>query len=213
MLELVDRFRVEEVGLTLSAPLVLAAELELAVGTLFGALRIGRPVAGRHLAGQFVEPDAAELADRAGEVLVDERLAEADRLEDLRPGVGRHGRDAHLRHHLEHALVARLDVVADRLVGVQVAHAVHAFGDQVLDRLERQVRVDRSGAVADEQRHVMHFAGIAGLDDQAGHRALLGPHEVVVHRSGQQQRRDRRVDRVGVAVGEHDQTCAVLDRT
>ena len=85
-------------------------------------------------------------------------------------------------------------------------------GDQVLDRLERQVGVDRPGAVADEQRHVVHLAGVAALDDQADLRALLGAHEVVVHGRGQQQRRDRRLDRVGVAVRQHDDAGAVVDR-
>ena len=71
------------------------------------------------------------------------------------------------------------------------------LGDQVLDRLEREVRVDRAGAVADEQRHVVHLAGVAALDDQADLRALLLADEVVVDGGRQQQRRDRRVDRVG----------------
>ena len=160
----------------------------------------------------LVEADAADAADGAGEVAVDELLAEPDRLEDLGAGVRRHRRHAHLRHHLQDALAARLDVVLDRLVGVDAGQPVHALGDQVLDRLERQVRVDRAGAVADQQRHVMHLAGVAALDDEADLGALLGAHEVVVHGGGEQQRRDRRVDRVGVAVGEHEHAGAALDR-
>ena len=94
-------------------------------------------------------------------------LTEPDRLEDLRAGVGRDRGDAHLRHHLEHALAAGLDVVLDGLVGVHRAETVQVLGDHVLDRLEREIRVDGPGAVADEQRHVMHLAGVTGLDDQA----------------------------------------------
>ena len=45
-----------------------------------------------------------------------------------------------------------------------------------------------------------------------GHRALLGAHEVVVDRGGEQQRRDRGLDRVGVAIGQHDDPRPVGDR-
>ena len=69
-----------------------------------------------------------------------------------------------------------------------------------LDALERQVRVDRAGAVADEQRHVVHLAGVAALDDEADLGALLLADQVVVHRGGQQQAGDRRVHLVAVAI-------------
>ena len=110
-------------------------------------------------------PTPPSRLDRAGEVLVDELVAEADRLEDLRTGVGRDRRDAHLRHHLQHALAGGLDVVLHGLVRVDAGEA--ALDDQVLDGLEREVRVDGAGAVADEQRHVMHLAGVARLDRRA----------------------------------------------
>ena len=38
--------------------------------------------------------------------------------------------------------------------------------DHVVERLERQVRIHRAGAVADEQRDVMDFARVARLEDQ-----------------------------------------------
>ena len=150
--------------------------------------------------------------DRAGEVFVDEFLAETDRLEDLGTGVRRHRRHPHLRHDLEHALAACLDVVLDRDVRIHPGEAVQPLGDQVLDRFEREVRVDRTGAVPDQQRHVMHFACVAALDDEAHLGALLGADEVVVHGGGEQQRRDRRLDRVGVAIAQHDDAGALFDR-
>ena len=216
MLQLEHGLRVEQVDLALTAPLVLAAELELAVGPLLRTGRVCGGVAGGDLGGDLVEADPAEPADRAGEVLLDELVAESDGFEDLRAGVAGDGRHAHLRHHLEHALAARLDVVAHGLVRVDRAEAVEtAFlvgGDQVLDRLERQVRVDRPSAVADEQRHVVDLAGVAALDEQTDHRPLLRADQVVVHRGGQQQRRDRRLGGVGVAIGQHDDACPAVDR-
>ena len=114
VLQLEDGLGVEEVVLPLSPPLVLAAGLELAVGALGRAGRGTPSGAGRDLVGDLVETDAAELRRGAGEVLVDQVRAEADGLEDLRTGVGGDGRDAHLGHHLQHALAGGLDVVRRR---------------------------------------------------------------------------------------------------
>ena len=85
----------------------------------------------------------------------------------------------------------RLDVV---LVAPGAARRPSSWplGDHVVDRLERQVRVDRGGAEADEQRHVVDLAGVAGLDDQADPGPGPLADEVVVDRRRQQQRRDRR---------------------
>ena len=87
MLQLEDGLRVEQVRLALAAPLVLAAHPQRAV--LVRHPRVGVPVPGGDLLGDDVEPDAAEPRGRAGEVVVDEVLREAERLEDLRAGVGR----------------------------------------------------------------------------------------------------------------------------
>ena len=164
VLELEDGLGVEEVVLALAAPLVLAADLELAVGPLLGAVGVGGAVTGGDLGRELVEADAAEPAGGAGEVLVDELLAEPDRLEDLRAGVRRDGRDAHLRHHLEDALAGGLDVVPD---GVVEATVELTAGGHRLEGLEGHVRVDGRGAVPDEQRHVVHLAGVARLDDES----------------------------------------------
>ena len=66
---------------------------------------------------------------------------EADRLEDLRAAVALQRRDAHLGHHLEDALVERLDVVA-RPPARASTPASMPLPDHVVERLEREVRVD-----------------------------------------------------------------------
>ena len=103
------------------------------------------------------------------EVAIDERLVQADRLEDLRAAVALQRRDPHLRHHLEDALVERLDVVGDRLVALDPRQ--HPLEDHVVDRLEGDVGIDDAGAVSHQQRHVVHFARVAALDDQRAARA------------------------------------------
>ena len=157
-----------------------------------------------------VEADAAGRTGQAGEVLVEHVLVDADGLEQLRAGVGGQRRDAHLGHHLQHALAGGLDVVLQRGLAVEIREI--AAVEHVLDRLERHVRVDRGRAEADQRGHVVHLAGVAGLDDQADLGAGALPDQVVVHRRDSQQRRDRRQLLVGLAVGQHDDPRAVGDR-
>ena len=212
VLELEHRLRVEEVVLAFATPLVLAAPVEVAVRELVGAVGVRARVTATHLFGQLVDPDATQARHGAGEVLLDELVPEADRLEHLRAPVRRDRGDAHLRHHLEHALAAGLDVALDRLLRVVGTEPVQVVGDEVLDGLEREVRVHRAGAVAEEQRHVVHLARVARLDHDAHLSAGLLADQVVVHSRDEQQRRDRRPLGAGVAVGQDEDARAVGDR-
>ena len=83
---------------------------------------------------------------------------------------------------------------------------------EVLDGLHREVGVDGRGTEADEQCDVVHLAHVAGLDDHADLGAGLLADEVVVHRRGEQQRRDGSEVAPGVAVGEHDEAGSASDR-
>ena len=83
-------------------------------------------VQARRLLGDLEHADALDVARRAGEVLVDERLLQPDRLEDLRAAVGLVRRDAHLGHHLVEALADRLDEALARLLEID---AGHRFGE------------------------------------------------------------------------------------
>ena len=84
--------------------------------------------------------------------------------------------------------------------------------DHVVERLERQVRVHRAGAVAEQQRAVMHFARVARFDDQRAARAGALAHEVMVHAGRREQARNRRAIAVGVAVRQDQDRVAGFDR-
>ena len=58
----------------------------------------------------------------------------------------------------------------------------------------------------------MDLTGLAGLDDEPDLEALAGADQVVVHRGGGEQRRDRGQVRIGAAVGEDEHVHAVVDR-
>ena len=201
MLQLEHRVRVEQVVLALAPPLVLAADLELAVCPLVGPVQVGQLMPRSDVGGDVVEVDAAHRAAQPGEVLVEHGLRDTDRLEQLRAGVGGDRGDAHLRHHLQHALAGGLDVVRQRLLAGDVTE--QAPVDHVADRLEGHIGVDRPDTEADQHRHVVHLAGVTGLDDQTHLSPGALAHQMVVHGRDRQQRRDRRVRPVGLAIAQN----------
>ena len=165
-----------------------------------GVGAVGLAVAPRRFTGHLGEADAADRRLGLGEVLVDERRAEADGVEDLRAAIGLEGGNAHLRHHLEDALVHRLDVVG---VGGGLVQGVRQAGQQGRDGLEGQVRVDRLGAVAGEQAEIVDLARLAGLHHQADLGAQPLADQMMVHRRRRQQRRDGDVVRIHPAIREN----------
>ena len=116
VLQQVHGFRVEQVDLTLAAPLVLAADFQLAVFQGARVLHEGQRVPGGHVAGDGGQAAAAGAGGGAGEVLVQHVVVDAEHREHLGAAVGTDGGDAHLAHHLEHALAERVHGVPDGLL-------------------------------------------------------------------------------------------------
>ena len=133
-------------------------------------------------------------------------LRQADRVEDLRAAIGLIGRDAHLGHDLQQALVDRLDEALDAL------HDALIFSGRSLghrrQRLEGEIGIDRLGAIAGEAGEMMHLARLAGLDDEADRGAQALADQVMMHGRGREQRRDRDAVRPDHAVGEDDDVVA-----
>ncbi len=186
VLQLGDRVRRPRMLLAADPVGIFAAGIEHGGEHRVGAE--GLPVTTDRLLRDLEHADALDAAGGAGEILIDEAALQADRLENLRPGVGHVGGDAHLRHHLAQALAHRLGEVLDVLLGF-LGIAVGEIGE----RVQRQVGMHGFRAVAAQQRKVMHLARRAGLDHQtgAGAQALLD--QVLMHRRGGEQRRDRHV--------------------
>ena len=192
--------------LTLSPPLIVTPDLQPSVRLLHAAQRIRVRVPRLDLARDHVKADAAKLRRRSGEVAVDNGVGQAKSFEHLGAGVRGDRRDAHLRHHLQHALAERLHQVVHR--GVTVDAGDRSGARHVLDGLHREVRVDRRCAVSDQQRDVMHLTHVASLNDESDLRTRLLADEVMVHGSRQQKRRDRRALAIGVAIGQHNDASA-----
>jgi hypothetical protein len=140
------------------------------------------------LLGDDVEADAANAGQRAREVPLDHVLVEADGLEDLRAAVALERGDPHLGHDLEDPLVEGLDVVLHRRLVVDPRQ--ETLPDHVVEGLEGHPGIDRARAVADEEAHVVHLAGVARLEDEAHAGALPAAREVVVNRPSGEKARD-----------------------
>ena len=82
-----------------------------------GSRRARRFQARERLPLEALEPSAADRRRRPGEELGADVLVEADRLEQARAAIARDVRDAHLGHHLEHALLEPGEQPPLRLVG------------------------------------------------------------------------------------------------
>ena len=86
-----------------------------------------------------------------------------------------------------------------------------ALLDHVVEGLERQVGIDTRATVADERTEVVHFARLAGLEDEADLGALAFADEVVVQAGDSEQRRDGSVVTVDAAVAQDDEVDARID--
>ena len=74
---------------------------------------------------------------------------------------------------MEITLTTPLTAALTKFLQASLCVDVHqqALADHVVERLEREIRIDRARAVADEQREMMHFARFAGFQHQADPRA------------------------------------------
>ena len=144
-----DGLGVVHVVLAVAPPVVGPALIDL---QLAGQVTVGIAicVTPARLFLNGVQTNAAYARGGPGEVLVDRLLVQANGLEDLGAAVALDGRDAHLGHHLEHALVDRLDEVLLGGVGVH-GQGCDLFLCELMEQLKGEVRAHRAGAIADEQ--------------------------------------------------------------
>ena len=160
------------------------------------------------VAQQVIETGSLDSRGSALETAVDDFVRKPDDLEKLRAAVTGNRRDTHLRHHLEQALADAAPVAAAELpLLVDIA----ALAD-VVQRLVGEVRVHRRRTVADQAGEVMRIARHTGLHDDVGVAAQPLGNEVVVHGTRRQQRMNRKLAGLEVAIAEHDDELATPDR-
>ena len=207
VLQLGDGIRRPHVLFATHAPGVFAAGVEHVLEHRVVAK--GRPVHAKRFFGHLEHADATDLRGCAAKILVDHRLFEADGLEKLRAAVGHVGRHAHLGHDLRQSLADRLGVVVDRLVGRQVGGQVAPHVGQCL---QRQIWVNRLGAVACQHREVVHLACRAGFHHQSGGGAQPFAHQMLMDRRQGQRGGNRHLLAPHVTVTDDQDVVAAADR-
>lgn len=130
-------------------------------------------------------------------------LIQTDRFEDLRSAVRLDRRDPHFRQHFDNAFDGRFPVIFHGLLRRDANE--QPFPDHILDRLERQIRIDRAYPIAEQQRIMMHFPRLARFQQQADLRPRPLPNEMVMQAGYRQQRRNGRFLFADAAVGEDEQ--------
>ena len=207
LLQFVNRLWIEEVILALFAPLILAADVErVAVDLPFGE-RV--PMPNLDLARDHIHAHALDAAGGPGEIFIDHRTRETDGLKNLRAAIRLNRRDAHFRGDFHDTLHRGLRKIFARGL---VFHAdEQALTNHVVERLERQIRIDRAAAVSDQQREMMHLARLARFEHQADARPRALANEMVMQPAHREQRWNRGVLRVDAAVGQNENVDAVGD--
>ena len=87
MLQAVDRFGVEKVNLSFTAPLVLTTDFKAAVCTLGCALHVSNPMSLCCLFGDLIKTNATKAAYSANEKLLNDFCGETNGFKDLRPRI------------------------------------------------------------------------------------------------------------------------------
>src|SRR5260370_20488400 len=73
-----------------------------------------------------------------------------------------------------------------------------------MEGLEGQIRIDGAGAVADQEREMMHFARLAACQDQPDFRPGAFSNEMVMQPRDGEQRGNWRVVAIDAAIREDD---------
>ena len=152
--------------------------------------------------------NSLDIARSAGEIFFDEGLLETDSFEDLGAAIRLIGRDAHLGHHFVESFANGLDVALLRILRIDFRNLPVQFGK----RLQREIRVDRLGAIPGEQSKVMNLSRRSRLDDEAHRSAQTFFHEMLVHRRGRQQRRYRQHRLRNAAIRKDQDVEALMNR-
>ena len=207
LLELEHGLGVEQVEFPVPAPLDVSAAFEFLGADGPVGESVFEPLQG--FLGHDVDADSTDARGRPGEIFFDEITLQADGLEYLRAAIRLDGRDAHLGHHLEDALVERGNVVLPGRVGVDVVEK--PVSDHVVDGFKNEIRVDGRGPEAEQQAYVMHLARFARFEDKPDARSGSLPHEMVMNAGGGQKGGDRGVLFRYPSIREDDEAIALLD--
>ena len=144
--------------------------------------------------------NTADTADRTSEVFVDYILRDTDSFEDLGTLIRLDRGDTHLRCDFYDA---GNDCVVVIFNGCVVIFLDHALFDQLMDRVECQIRVDCAGTVAEQCCKMVHLARLAGLQNNRKRSSLFRFYQMLMNRRYSQEGWNRHMVLIDTAVREN----------
>ena len=159
------------------------------------------------IAGDLLQTDTADGTRLSAEVTSQQVFAQSDALENLRTTIRADGRDTHLRHDLLQAFVDGLDIVLlSRSIFLLNLTALH----QIVEDGEGHVRTQRTCTIAQQQRCVHRLTNLTALHNQRRLHTLTHADQIVMHSRDSQQRRNRGMLIVDVAITQDDVVHALV---
>ena len=142
------------------------------------------PMAAHAFLGDFRQARTLDCCRGAKEKLVDKHLLQANCVKNLRAAIALIGGNAHLGHHLQQALIYRLDEALHHFISVNLLGKLRPH---CVQRFKCQIGVDRLRTIAREAGKVMHFTRFAGFHNQTNRCAQSLADQVMVHCCRRQQ--------------------------
>ena len=131
-----------------------------------------------HIFCNVFQGNTADTADRTGEVFVDDILGDTDSLENLGTLIRLDRGDTHLRCDFYDTGNNGVVVI---LNGCVVIFLDHALFNQLMDRIECQIRVDCAGTVAEQCCEMMYLARLTGFQNDRKRSSLFRFYQMLVN--------------------------------
>ena len=154
----------------------------------------------------FLQPDALHRADRAGEIVVNHLVADADRLKNLGGLVGLQGGNAHLGGNFYDAVKHGSIIVMDGLIHILIQPVLF---HQLRHALLGEIGVDGAGTITQQGCKMVDIPRLCGFQNDGDRRPLFGAHQILLNGGHRQQGRNGHVIFVHAPVRENDDVCAV----
>ena len=155
-----------------------------------------------HILLDILQGNAADPADGVRKVFVNDAAVDTNGLKNLGTLVGLDGGNTHLGCDLDNAVQNGVVIIIHSSVVILVQCPVL---DHVADALLGQIRVDGTGAIAQQRCEMVHIPGLAALQNDGHGGTLLGDDQMLMYRSHCQQGRN------GLMVLIHTPVCQDQD--
>ena len=132
----------------------------------------------------ILQSDSAYAAYSSCKVTVDHILGDSDSLKDLRSLIGLDRGNTHLGSDLYDSADHRMVIIIHCCIVILVQH----MGiDQLMDRIQCQIRVDCTCTITKKCGKMMHLSRLTGLQDQSKRCTLFRLYKMLMYCGNRQQ--------------------------